>query len=217
MNIGRPAAKGDPSIEKADRLPGSIERVAGSDVAYEIGGDRWFAAIVTLDARSLSPIETGCCEGREAAGYVPGQFALRELPPLLAAFGKLTQRPDLLICDGHGVAHPRRYGLACQLGVRLDIPTIGCAKSCLIGQYKPPGPRRGDRSLLIDDGEVIGMVLRTRDGTRPLFVSTGHRISPETACDWVLRLAPQYRQPEPIRRAHAVATALRAGQVTGVG
>lgn len=199
-------------VERSDRLPRTIGRVAGADVAYETGGDRLFAAVVTQDLRTLAVLETGTHEDLASFPYIPGLFSFREIPSLAVALAKLAQPPDLLICDGQGLAHPRRFGLACHVGVLFDIPTIGCAKSCLIGQYDSPGDRRGDYTLLTHEGETIGVVLRTRDRTRPVFVSIGHRISLPTACAWILRLAPRYRQPEPIRQANRLANHVRHGR-----
>jgi deoxyribonuclease V len=199
-------------VEKTDRLPETISRVAGGDVAYETDGNQLFAAVAVLEAQTLAVVETATHEDQACFPYVPGLFSFREIPPLAEALAKLAHAPDLLICDGQGLAHPRRFGLACHLGVLFDIPTIGCAKSCLIGQYEPPGDRRGDYSLLTHEGETIGAVLRTQDRTKPVFVSVGHRISLATACAWILRLASCYWLPEPIREAHKFANQLRRGK-----
>ena len=193
-------------VEKSDRLPRTICRVAGADVAYESGGDRLFAAVVTQDLQTLAVLEAGT---QQDLACFPGLFSFREIPLLARALATLAHAPDLLICDGHGLAHPRRFGLACHLGVLFDIPTIGCAKSCLIGQFDSPGDRRGDCSLLTYEGETIGAVLRTQDRRKPVFVSIGHRISLSSACTWILRLAPCYRQPEPIRQANRLANHMR--------
>jgi deoxyribonuclease V len=134
-------------VEKSDRLPSTIGRVAGADVAYEAGGDRLFTAVVTQDLETLATLETGTHEDLACVPYMPGLFSFREIPPLARALAKLAHAPDLLICDSQGLAHPRRFGLACDLGVLLDIPTIGCAKSCLIGQYESPGDRPGETIL----------------------------------------------------------------------
>jgi len=164
-------------VERSDRLPRTIASVAGAGVAYETRGDRLFAAVVTQDLVTLATLETSTHEDLACFPYVPGLFSFREIPPLARALAKLAYAPDLLICDSQGLAHPRRFELACHLGVLFDIPTIGCAKSCLIGRYESPGDRRGDCSLLEHEGETIGAVLRTRDRTKPVFVSIGHRIS----------------------------------------
>jgi deoxyribonuclease V len=203
-------------VEKSDRLPRPFCRVAGADVAYESGGDRLFAAVVTQDLQTLTVLEVGTQQDLACFPYIPGLFSFREIPPLARALAKLAQPPDLVICDGHGLAHPRRFGLACHLGVLFDIPTIGCAKSCLIGQYDSPGDRRGDCSLLTHEGETIGAVLRTQDGRKPVFVSIGHRISLSSACAWILRLAPCYRQPEPIRQANQLANHMRKARGNAV-
>ena len=199
-------------VERSDRLSTTIGRVAGADVAYEARGNRLFAAVVTLDFEPLSILETATHEDSACFPYISGLFSFREIPPLIRALTKLTHAPDLLICDGQGLAHPRRFGLACHLGLLLNIPTIGCAKSCLIGDYHSPGDRRGDYSLLTHKGETIGAVLRTQDRTKPVFVSIGHRVSLATACAMILRLAPSYRLTEPIRQANRLANYIRHGR-----
>jgi deoxyribonuclease V len=199
-------------VERSDRLPTTIGRVTGADVAYETRGNRLYAAIVTLDFETLSILETATHEDSACFPYISGLFSFREIPPLVRALTKLTRAPDLLICDGQGLAHPRRFGLACHLGVLFDIPTIGCAKSCLIGHYHSLGDRRGDYSLLTHKGETIGAVLRTQDRTKPAFVSIGHRVSLATACACILRLTPFFQLPEPIRQANRLANCIRHGR-----
>jgi deoxyribonuclease V len=179
--------------------------VAGLDVAYQTGGERLAAAVVVLDPASFEPVESATVTGRAAAGYRPGLFALRELPALVEALDRLGSAPDLLVCDGQGVAHPRRFGLASHLGVVTGLPSIGVAKQPLVGTWDPPAEPRGSWSPLRDGGEVIGRVLRTQTGTRPVFVSIGHRIDLETASELVLRLSPSYRLPETTRRADQLA------------
>lgn len=195
-------------VEERDRLV--VPRtVAGVDVSYDRGKPDLFAAVVVLDADTLEVVEVASERQPARFPYVPGYLSFRELPALLDAWRKLRRRPDLVICDGHGRAHPRRFGLACHLGVALDVPSIGCAKSRLVGTHRAPGPRRGSSTRLLHDGEVIGRVLRTREGTRPIFASVGHRVSLASAERWLLRLAPRYRLPEPIRAAHAEVNRLR--------
>jgi deoxyribonuclease V len=169
-----------------------------------------FAAVVVLHAETFETIETVGIRDPARFPYVPGYLSFREAPALLRAFAELRQTPDLLICDGHGVAHPRRFGLASHLGLWLDLPTIGCAKSRLIGSHAEPGARRGSRRRLIDAGEIVGEVVRTRDSVRPVYVSIGHRISLPTARRWVLRLARRFRLSEPVRAAHLEVNRLRS-------
>jgi deoxyribonuclease V len=195
-------------VEERDRL-GEVRTVAGADVSYDRGSPVLYAAVVVLDVDSLEVVEAASVRERARFPYVPGYLSFREIPPLLRAFQRLRTTPDLLLADGQGRAHPRRFGLACHLGVALDLPTIGCAKSRLVGTHREPGPRRGARTRLVDGGERIGLVLRTRAGVKPVYVSVGHRVSLETARAWVLRLAPRWRLPEPVRAAHAEVNRLR--------
>ncbi len=189
--------------------PGPVERVAGADVSYDRGSPTLFAAVVVLDARGGEVVEVASVRRRARFPYVPGYLSFRELPPLLEAFARLSRLPDLVVCDGHGRAHPRRFGLACHLGVLLDLPTIGCAKSRLIGTQREPGVRRGCHTQLRDRGEVIGEVLRTRAGVKPVYVSIGHRTSLPGARRWVLRLTQSARLPLPTRAAHQEVNRLR--------
>ncbi|MDF5757065.1 deoxyribonuclease V [Spongiactinospora sp. TRM90649] len=181
--------------------PAAVRLVAGLDVAYPPGGDEVTAAVVVLRAGTLEVADRAVVRERARFPYVPGLFAFRELPPLLAALDRLTLTPDLLVCDGHGLAHPRRFGLACHLGVLTGLPAIGVAKTPFVGAHDDPAPRRGSWSPVTLDGEVVGRALRTRDGVRPVYVSQGHRVSLGNACEHVLRLTPAYRLPEPIRHA----------------
>jgi deoxyribonuclease V len=175
--------------------------VAGLDVSYAVGSDRLAAAVVVVDAGTLEVVEASVVDGRAAFDYVPGLLAFREVPALLTALERLTVTPDLLVCDGYGVAHPRRFGLACHLGVLTDLPTIGVAKTPFTGAYRPPDQQRGAWSPLTQDGEIVGRVLRTQNGVKPVFVSTGHRVPLDMACDVVLGLCPRYRLPETTRHA----------------
>lgn len=175
--------------------------VAGLDVAYGGEGDRLAAAVAVLDTATLEVADTAVAVGTAAFGYVPGLFAFRELPSLLDALGRLRTVPDLLVCDGYGLAHPRRFGLACHLGVLTGLPTLGVGKTAFVGTHAPPGPRRGDSAPLLLDGDEVGRALRTQDGVRPVYVSVGHRLDLDTACALVLALAPRYRLPETTRHA----------------
>ena len=188
----------------------TINYVAGVDVAYHKEGTRIVGGIAILEAATLKLIETRLAISAVQFPYIPGLFSFRELPAIMEAMGQVKTVPDLIICDGHGISHPQRFGLASHLGVLYDIPTIGCAKTRLIGTHFVPTQERGSSALLVDDGPVIGAALRTQDGVRPVYVSTGHRISLKTACDWVLRTSPIYRLPETTRAAdHAVKMALK--------
>jgi len=195
-------------VEASDRL-GPVDTVAGVDVSCDWHSPVLFAAVVVLDAGSLQVIESAGVRARTRVPYVPGYLSFREIPPLLDAFAALRTRPDLLVCDGQGRAHPRRFGIACHLGVVLDLPAVGCAKSRLVGTHREPAQRRGSHVALRDGGETIGEVVRTRAGAKPVFVSPGHRVSLATARRWVLRLAPRYRLPEPVRAAHDEVNRLR--------
>lgn len=182
---------------------GALHTVAGVDVGVK--GDIARAAIVVLDYPALTPRDAGVAEVQVTFPYVPGLLAFREMPAVLAALERLTTEPDLFIVDGHGQAHPRRMGIACHLGVVLDKPSIGCAKSKLVGQYQEPPQAAGAWTELHDQGEVIGAVVRTRPGTTPIFVSIGHRIDLATAIAVVLECTRGYRLPETTRWAHRVA------------
>nr|WP_179725433.1 endonuclease V [Saccharopolyspora hordei] len=179
--------------------PPQVRTAAGLDVAYR-DGDDLVAVVTVLDVATLSVVDSAVVRGKAGFPYVPGLFAFREAPPLLDALDRLSVRPDALVCDGQGLAHPRRFGLACHLGVLTDLPSIGVGKTAM-GRYEPPGEERGDWSPLSLDGDVVGRALRTQRGVKPVFVSIGHRFTLDAACDLVLRLAPQYRLPETTRTA----------------
>jgi deoxyribonuclease V len=182
--------------------PAGTGRVTGVDVAYDDERDVVVAAAVVLDAATLAVVDEATAAGRVVFPYVPGLLAFREMPTVLAALEALTTDPGLVVCDGYGLAHPRRFGLAAHLGVLTGLPVMGVAKSPFTFSYEQPGPRRGDCSpLLADDGEEVGRALRTREGVKPVFVSVGHRVGLETACAHTLLLTPAHRLPETTRRA----------------
>lgn len=181
--------------------PAAPITVAGLDVAYAEDDSRLAAAVVVLNLADLSIADTAVVRGTPAFPYVPGLFAFREVPALMDALERLSVRPDVLICDGHGLAHPRRFGLAAHLGVLTDLPSFGVGKTRLVGDWEPVAEQRGARSPLIDSGETVGAVLRTRSGVKPVFVSAGHRIGLDRACDLTLRLTPHFRLPETTRIA----------------
>jgi deoxyribonuclease V len=195
-----------PLVDTAGPGPRTIATAAGVDVAYRPGSDRVTAGAVVLDAGTLHAVEARTAEGRAGFAYRTGFLAFRELPAILTVLRALTSTPDLLVCDGAGLAHPRRFGLACHLGVLADVPTIGVAKTPN-GAYRPPAEPRGSWTDLIDSGDVVGRALRTQDGVRPVFVSVGHRIDLDTACAHVLALSRRHRLPETTRQADRLARA----------
>ncbi|RSS82977.1 endonuclease V [Streptomyces sp. WAC06614] len=179
--------------------------VAGVDVAYDDARDLVAAAAVVLDAATLDVVEEATAVGRVSFPYVPGLLAFRELPTVLAALDALTAPPHLVVCDGYGLAHPRRFGLACHLGVVTGLPTMGVAKNPFTFAHTDPGPHRGDASALVaEDATVVGRALRTQDGVKPVYVSVGHRISLDNACAHALALSPRFRIPETTRRADSL-------------
>jgi deoxyribonuclease V len=186
--------------------------IAGADVSYEKDSSQMYAAVVVLDAASLEPLEVSFALGHAHFPYLPGYLSFREAPAVLEAYRGLTCRPDVLLLDGQGIAHPRRFGLASHLGVLLELPTVGVAKSRLVGKHAPLGRRRGSRVPLIHNGRRVGEVVRTRDGVRPVYVSPGHRIGFERAVRLVLDACRGLRLPEPTRLAHIGANRLRSGR-----
>ncbi len=194
--------------------PSAVKTIAGIDVSFTRGAHQLYASIVVLDlTRPLKKKNGKPCFGFPAVEtaigslevdfpYIPGLLSFREIPVVLKAWEKLSIRPDCLICDGQGLAHPRRMGLASHLGLIVDLPSVGCGKTRLIGEERTPGRERGDRVALIDKDEVIGMILRTRLNVKPLYISQGHRMRLDTAVDMILSCQGPYRLPEPIRIAH---------------
>ncbi|MGI5479698.1 endonuclease V [Streptomyces lavendofoliae] len=178
--------------------------VTGVDVAYDDERDLVAAAAVVLDARTLTVVEEATAVGRVSFPYVPGLLAFREIPTVLAALGALRGEPGLVVCDGYGRAHPRRFGLASHLGVLTGLPVIGVAKNPFTFSYEQPAPGRGASTPLVADGEEVGRALRTQEGVKPVFVSAGHRVTLDNACAHTLHLAPRYRIPETTRRADAL-------------
>lgn len=191
---------------RVERMPpaGFAPRTAtGLDVAYG-PSEAFAAAATTVDLATLRVVESATAVGTNAFPYRPGLFALRELPALRAALDRLPTAPELLVVDGHGIAHPRRLGLASHLGVVTGLPAIGVAKTPL-GRYDPPGRERGATSPLLLEGEHVGAALRTQSGVKPVFVSIGHRMDLDTACRYVLTLARDHRLPETTRQADRLA------------
>lgn len=207
-------------VVRRDALGGGVRRLGGVDVSNNRFDpeQRIFAAVVALSVPDLAVVETAGAAARAPMPYIPGLLGFREIPALLAAWEKLGTKPDLLLVDGHGIAHPRGLGIAAHLGVVLDVPAIGVAKSVLVGRADPPlADEAGAETPLVWRGERIGTALRTRRRANPLYVSIGHRVSLETAVAWVRRAAGGYRLPEPTRRAHLAANALRVAEAGAPG
>jgi deoxyribonuclease V len=186
-----------------------LTRVGGVDVSNTPGTDRFHAAAVSLDWPGLGLVESAGATGEPTFPYVPGFLSFREVPIVWAALANLSQLPEVIVVDGHGFAHPRRFGIACHLGVLLDRPTIGCAKRILVGRHEPLDLQAGARQPLVHRGEIVGYALRTRTNVQPVYVSTGHRISPEAAVDLIWQSVRRYRLPEPTRQAHLAANRYR--------
>jgi deoxyribonuclease V len=198
-------------VERRDRL-GGLRRVAGADVALDLARGKAIAGVVIYRFPELEEIERVWAEETLRFPYIPGLLSFREMPAILAAFERVRNEPDLIFYDGQGYAHPRRFGIACHLGVALDCPAIGCAKSRLIGTHEEPPAGRGGWAPLEDKGERIGAVLRTRTGVKPIYVSVGHRVSLEKAIELVLAVSDGYRIPRPTRDADHFVGAVKRGR-----
>jgi deoxyribonuclease V len=202
---------------------GDVHAVAGVDAGYEpdpsaaAETDQVLAraAIVVLEYPSLQPLDYAVARHPTTFPYVPGFLSFRETPAVILALEQLRVRPDLLICDGQGIAHPRRFGIACHIGLLADIPSIGCAKSLLVGRHAPLPDERGASVPLIHQREQVGVALRTRPGTKPVFISAGHRISLATAIEYVMSCTTKYRLPETTRAADGLASHGRIPQIAG--
>jgi deoxyribonuclease V len=188
-----------------DRL-GDVRYVAGIDCGFEEDGTITRAAVAVLSFPDLALVDQSIARQPTTMPYVPGFLSFREVPAVLHALRALTTTPDLLLCDGQGLAHPRRFGLACHIGLLTGVPAIGVAKTLLVGRHGPLVDERGAWEPLVDRKEVIGAALRTRPGTKPLFISIGHKITLLTAIEYVMRCTTKYRLPETTRRAHGLAS-----------
>ncbi len=195
--------------------PRPYETIAAADVSFNKFGRWLYAAVVVVRAGTFETVERAGVTAEARFPYVPGLLSFREAPAVLDAFKKLRARPDVVLCDGQGIAHPRRFGLAAHLGLWLGLPTVGCAKSRLCGQYDEPGPDRGDRSPLVDRDEVVGMVVRSRARVKPLFVSPGHLCDVEGAVALVLAATGECRLPVPSRMAHQFVNEIRRAADAG--
>lgn len=188
---------------------GRVRFVAGVDASYETRADLMYAGVVVMDLRDMSVVERKGAIRKARFPYVPGLLSFREAPAILAALKKLTVEPDCILVDGQGLAHPRRFGIACHLGVILDVPTIGCAKSILVGEHGPVGEARGSWAALRFKGRVVGRAVRTRDGVKPVYVSPGNKVSFARAMEIVLKCGGKYRLPAPARLAHQYVNEMR--------
>jgi len=193
-------------VTSAPLVDESIRFVAGIDVGFPRRSDVAQAAIVMMQYPSMELVDQGLSELPVSMPYIPGLLSFRETPVILAALDELAQSPDLLITDGQGIAHPRRFGLACHLGVLLDMPAIGCAKSILVGEHTSLPEPRGSTTDLVDGSEIIGSVVRTRAGVKPVYISIGHRVDLLSAVRIILNCGGGYRLPEPTRWAHRLAS-----------
>lgn len=190
----------------SDQLQQPVQYVAGVDMGFEADGTISRAAVAVLSFPELELQETSLARRPTSFPYIPGFLSFREIPAVLDALEKIKITPDLILCDGQGIAYPRRFGIACHLGIIVDIPTIGVAKSLLVGKHQELPDTRGSWQPLTHKGEIVGAVLRTRVGVKPVYVSSGHRISLPTAIDYVLRCTPKYRLPETTRIADKLAS-----------
>jgi deoxyribonuclease V len=191
-------------ISRKDEIR-SPRLVAGVDISSTRADGMATGAVVVLAYPELTVVEKGVAERKVDFPYVPGLLSFREAPLILAACEKLASTPDLILVDGQGIAHPRRLGLASHIGLLLDVPTIGCAKSLLCGNHGSVGDKAGSLVEIDDNGEVIGAVLRTKTGVRPLYISIGHKVDLASAVSWVMKCCRGYRMPEPTRLAHLTA------------
>ncbi len=196
-------------------LPSRFKVLGAADISYSKTTNRLIAVIVTFSWPGLEPLESvhRVCEVRFP--YVPGLLSFREVPPLIETFADLVQKPDIFLCDGQGIAHPRKLGFAAHLGLCLRIPTVGCAKSRLCGDHEPLTLKKGLAGPLLLNGEQVGVVFCSRDGVKPLYISPGHLSDISSSVELVSRCLRRFRIPEPLRQAHIVATKLRQELVAG--
>ena len=193
-------------------LPNSSELIAGADISYNRFSDVIYAGIVVLRLPTLEVVATSGVVTTTQFPYRSGLLSFREAPPLLEAWEQLTVRPDVLMLDGQGIAHPRRFGIASHVGLWMDLPTIGCAKTLLVGKYEEPPEQAGNWSPLLHKNEMIGAVLRTKNRVNPIYVSPGYLADIPTSIDLTMRCVNGYRIPEPTRLAHLFVNALRRGE-----
>jgi deoxyribonuclease V len=187
-----------------------VSSVAGADVSYSKRGEEGIAAMVVLSYPGLDLLDEVFVKGKVSFPYIPGLLSFREAPLLIEVFQRLQRLPDVALYDGQGIAHPRSFGLASHMGLLLDLPSIGCAKKKLVGDFGDVGPQSGSTTPLKLGGKIVGSVIRTRKGVKPVFVSPGHRIDLETSMQLVLKTCRGFRLPEPLRRAHLMIKRIRS-------
>ena len=195
---------------KLSKLKKRVKLVAGADVSYSKKTETCFAAVSVFGFSEMKLIEQSQAKGVVTFPYITGYLTFREAPILLEAFEKIINVPDIILFDGQGIAHPRKMGLAAHMGLFFDLPSIGCAKSRLVGDFKDPATQAGSRTDLIYKNKRIGAVIRTREDVKPVFVSPGFKITIEEAIDWILKTCIGYRVPEPIRTSHLKVNRIRA-------
>lgn len=193
-------------VIEEDKFEEPVKTVAGIDLGYDLNSNTSRAVVVVLKFPELELIESAEAQMPIQFPYVPGLLSFRETPVAIKALEKLKLAPDLILCDGQGIAHPRGFGIACHIGIIADVPTIGVAKSVLVGKFENLGEKRGSISPLVYRKMEVGAVVRTRDKVQPVYVSVGYRISLETAIKYVLACAPKYRLPETTRLADKLAS-----------
>ncbi len=200
-------------LVKVEKLKSETRYIAGADVSFDKGSNIVYAGVVVLKFPEFEEVDRSLVVTKVSFPYIPGLLSFRESPALIRAWEKIKIVPDVVVIDGQGIAHPRRFGIASHFGVLIDKPTIGCAKSLLVGKYQEPDEKAGSYSYLYDLGEIIGVALRTRDGVQPVFVSVGHRITLEESIRIIMQSTRGYRIPKPTRYAHNLVNALRRGEI----
>ncbi len=200
-------------LVKLSSLKSAPRWIAGVDLSYEIGGKELWAVIVVLDPADLSIKGWSGVQDEMRFPYVPGLLSFREIPALIKAWDQMPIKPDLIMADGHGIAHPRRVGIATHLGLITDTPTIGCGKNILVGQHADLGLEKGSSQPLIHQGETVGYALRTRNKVKPMYISPGHLIDLGEARKYAMAAVGKYRMPETTRQAHLLVNQLRRGEI----
>ena len=190
----------------------NLKLAAGADVSYSKGSDVFFSSVVILEMPHMNVVEEAAAEGKMDFPYIPGLLSFREAPILIKAFEKIRNTPDVIILDGHGIAHPRGLGLASHIGLALDLPSIGCAKKILVGTHDPVGSEVGDYAPLVFKDNVVGAALRTRENVKPVFISPGHKMDISSAVEIAIKTGGGYKLPEPTRQAHLLVNRVRTSR-----